>query len=117
MRDWTSRQLHTRILARHRLAETTYRLSQLRYDLSKLRAKGLVQRIGASRRYRLTPLGLKLGVLLVKLRIRLLGPLATFLTASPVRHRPPANSIDHAFQEVDIALDHLSAAFGLKHVA
>jgi hypothetical protein len=54
MGDWTSRELHTRILARHRLAETTYRLSQLRYDLSKLRAKGLVERIGASRRYRLT---------------------------------------------------------------
>jgi hypothetical protein len=117
MGDWTSRELHTRILARHRLAETTYRLSQLRYDLSKLRAKGLVERIGASRRYRLTPLGLKLGVLLVKLRIRVLGPLATLLTASPVRHRPSANSIDVAFQEVDIALDHLSAAFGLKQVA
>src|SRR4029453_1343174 len=75
MADWTSRDVYTRILARHRLADTTYRLSQLRYDLSKLRAKGLVERIGASRRYRLTPLGLKLGVLLVKLRIRLLGPL------------------------------------------
>jgi len=49
------------------------RLSQLRYDLSKLRAKSLVERIGKSRRYRLTPLGLKLGVQLVKLRTRLLG--------------------------------------------
>jgi hypothetical protein len=115
--DWTSRDLHIRILARHRLADTTYRLSQLRYDLSKLRAKGLVERIGTSRRYRLTALGLKLGVLLVKLRIRLLGPLATFVTTDPARHRPSANSIDHAFQEVDRALDHLSAAFGLKQVA
>jgi hypothetical protein len=117
MADWTSRDLHNRILARHRLADTTYRLSQLRYDLSKLRAKGLVERIGASRRYRLTPLGLKLGVLLVKLRIRLLGPLATFVTAGPVPHGPSPNAVDHAFQQVDIALDHLSAAFGLKHVA
>jgi hypothetical protein len=117
MGDWTSRDVYARILARHRLADTTYRLSQFRYDLSKLRAKGLVERIGTSRRYRLTPLGLKLGVLLVKLRTRLLGPLATFVTTSPARHRPSANSIDHAFHELDSALDHLSAAFGLQQVA
>jgi DNA-binding transcriptional ArsR family regulator len=78
--DWTTRELHARILARHRLSAADYRLSQLRYDLSKLRAKGLVERRGRTRRYRLTPAGLKFGVLLVKLRNRLLGPLATLLT-------------------------------------
>jgi len=36
--DWTTRELHTRILARHQLADSDYRLSQLRYDLGKLRA-------------------------------------------------------------------------------
>ena len=35
--DWTTRQLHERILARHRLGEDDYTLGQLRYDLSKLR--------------------------------------------------------------------------------
>jgi len=85
--DWTTRELHTRILTRHQLADSDYRLSQLRYDLSKLRAKGLVERLGTSRRYRLTPLGLKLGVLLVKLRTRLLGPLATLAINTPP---PPA---------------------------
>src|SRR5207247_4437285 len=34
VRDWTSRELHTRAIARHRLVGTDYRLSQLRYDLS-----------------------------------------------------------------------------------
>src|SRR5712692_6919353 len=116
--DWTTRQLHTRILARHQLTEADYRLSQLRYDLGKLRAKGLVERVGKSRRYRLTPLGLKLGVLLVKLRMRLLGPLASLIqqpntNASP-RH---LNSVDAAYCEVDTALDHLSAALGLQHAA
>ena len=116
--DWTTRDLHRRILDRHRLADTTYRASQLRYDLSKLRAKRLVERIGASRRYRLTPLGLKLGVLLVKLRMRLLGPLTTLISLGPARPRRSAtNSVEHAFREVDIALDHLSVAIGLKQVA
>jgi hypothetical protein len=116
--DWTTRELHTRILARHQLTDAEYRLSQLRYDLSKLRAKGLVARLGTTRRYRLTVLGLKLGVLLVKLRTRLLGPLTSSVAEiprpSPTRH---PNSVQAAFHEVDAALDHLSAALGIHQAA
>jgi len=116
--DWTTRDLHARILARHHLTEADYRLSQLRYDLSKLRAKGLVHRLAVSRRYRLTALGLKLGVLLVKLRTRLLGPLATMVSDRTARPTPsPNNSVDAAFHEVNTALEHLCAALGLKRAA
>ena len=115
---WTTRELHTRILARHQLAEGAYRLSQLRYDLSKLRAKGLVERLGNTRRYRLTSLGLKLGVLLVKLRTRLLGPLATLIgNHTAARTSSSNNSVDQAFRDVDTALDHLSHALGLQNAA
>jgi hypothetical protein len=116
--EWTTRDLHARVLARHQLAETDYRLSQLRYDLTKLRAKGFVQRLGASRRYRLTPAGLKLGVLLVKLRTRLLGPLGTLAT-DPNPRRPTSlpNSVEAAFRHVDAALDNLCAALGLQRAA
>src|SRR5438874_187169 len=98
--------------------ETDYRLSHLRYALAKLRAKGLVQRLGRTRRYRLTPSGAKLGVLFVKLRIRLLGPLATLATQSgpqrpPIRH----TALDAAFHEVDTALDHICVALGLQRAA
>ena len=116
--DWTTRELHTRVVSRHHLGDSDYRLSQLRYDLAKLRAKGLVERVATSRRYRLTPLGLKLGVLLVKLRTRLLGPLAPLIATRSARstaHR--SNSVDAAFLEVDTALDHLSAALGLQLAA
>src|SRR5262249_51462583 len=37
------------------LADPGYRLSQLRYDLGKLRGKGLVVRLPRSQRYELTP--------------------------------------------------------------
>lgn len=108
--DWTTRELHARVLGRNRLADKDYRLSQLRYDLAKLRAKGLVQRLGRTRRYRLTPQGAKLGVLLV-LRTRLLGPLVTLAT-QPSLGRPPLdhNVVDAAFHQVDSALDQLCAA-------
>ncbi len=118
VRNWTSRELHTRVVARHHLASDEYRLSQLRYDLSKLRAKGLVERIGKSRRYCLTSIGLKLGVLLVKLRMRLLGPLASLIRQPHSNPAPrSSNSVDAAYREVDTALDHLSAALGLQHAA
>jgi hypothetical protein len=118
VRDWTTRELHTRVVARHHLAGNEYRLSQLRYDLSKLRAKGLVERIGKSRRYCLTPIGLKLGVLLVKLRLRLLGPLVSLIRQPNTNAAPRrSNSVDSAYRDVDTALDHLLAALGLQHAA
>jgi hypothetical protein len=83
-----------------------------------LRAKGLVQRLGRTRRYRLTPQGAKLGVLLVKLRTRLLGPLATLAINSSTRTPPlHPNSVDTAFRDIDTALDHLCVALGLQPAA
>ena len=73
--DWTTRDLHERVLSRHRLGEQDYTIGQLRYDLGKLRAHGLAERLGTSRRYRLSRDGVRLGALLVKVRTRLLGPI------------------------------------------
>ena len=116
--DWTSRDALARLLDRHRLAEADYRLSQLRYDLGKLRAHGFVERIGRTRRYRLTARGLKLGVILVKLRTRLLGPLATLATASaPSPDTTTDSAVEAAFRQVDRAIDHLCATLGLRPAA
>jgi hypothetical protein len=116
--DWTTREVHARLLVRHRLAEADYRLGQLRYDLGKLRAHGLVERLGTSRRYRLTARGLKLGVLLVKLRTRLLGPLASLAADEQPRRSPRhPNEVEAAFRQVDAALNHLCDTLGLKLAA
>jgi hypothetical protein len=100
------------------LAEVDYRLSQLRYDLSKLRVKGLVERLGTTRRYRLTPLGLKLGVLLVKLWFRLLGPLGSLaLEPAPPRKSRHPSQVEAASHQLDLALDHLYNTLGLLPAA
>jgi hypothetical protein len=112
--DWTSRDVHARVLARHRLVDTDYRLSQLRYDLTKLRAKGLVERIGKTRRYRFTTLGLKLGTLLVKLRTQLLGPLVAIAT-TPSRPRSNHLSlVEAAIRQLDQSLNTLCQTLGLN---
>jgi hypothetical protein len=116
--DWTSREVHARVLSRHRLTETAHHLGQLRYDLGKPRAHGLAERIGATRRYRLTSRGLRLGVLLVKLRTRLLGPLASLATEhAPRRLTRTPSHVEAAFREVDVALDRLCATLGLSPAA
>jgi hypothetical protein len=116
--DWTSRDVLARLLDRHRLTETDYRPSQLRYDLGKLRAHGLVERIGRTRRYCLTARGLKLGVILVKLRTHLLGPLATLATASaPPPNTTHGSAVEAAFRQVDLAIDQLCTTLGLKAAA
>jgi hypothetical protein len=116
--DWTSRDVLARLLDRHRLAASDYRLGQLRYDLGKLRAHGFVERIGRTRRYRLTARGLKLGVLLVKLRTRLLGPLATLVAApTPQPETTNDSAVEAAFRQVDRAVDQLCIALGLTPAA
>jgi hypothetical protein len=113
--DWTSRDAHARIMSRHRLADGAYRLSQLRYDLTKLRAKGLVERIGKTRRYRVTVLGLRLGIVLVKARTQLLGPLCGLASASPLRHPTTSPSqVEAAMRQLDADFNTLCQTLGLK---
>ena len=115
--DWTTRQLHARIVARHRLSEHDYTLGQLRYDLGKLRAHGLAQRVGRSRRYRLTPEGVRLGALLVKIRTRLLGPLSADPALVPVPRSDNPSAVEAALRTVDRALDTLCSTLGLSAAA
>lgn len=113
--DWTSRDAYARIMRRHRLAEGDYRLSQLRYDLTKLRAKGLVERIGKTRRYRVTVLGLKVGIVLVKARTQLLGPLCSLASESQPRH-PTANPsrVEATMRQLDADFNTLCQTLGLN---
>ncbi|MDE2811712.1 MAG: hypothetical protein OXM01_01730 [Gemmatimonadota bacterium] len=111
--NWTTRELHERVLARHRLTEQDYTLSQLRYDLGKLRAHSLARRVGTSRRYRLTADGVRLGALLVKIRTRLLGPIfAAPSNATAPRSNHPS-TVEAALRGVDHALDNLCHTLGL----
>src|SRR5215207_5416688 len=116
--DWTSRDVLVLFFNHPPTTETDYRLTQLRYDLGKLRAHGFVERIGRTRRYRLTERGLKLGVILVKLRTRLLGPLTTLAaTAAPAPDTTNDSAVEAAFRQVDHAVDQLCITLGLKAAA
>ena len=102
------------------LGRTTadYTLASLRYDLSKLRAKGLVERLNKSRRYRLTPEGYRLCVVYLKLFEKLYAPLTSAIL-KPFKddarmHNARTSLLDRVYSTVLKALDLLVDAVGLK---
>jgi hypothetical protein len=95
-----------------------YSLDSLRYDLSKLRAKGLVAKVPRSRRYQLLPQGYSICLVFLKLFERIYAPLTAGLL-SPItgdarlRHQR-RSQLDRLYQRVVDDLDNLVRALGLK---
>src|SRR5439155_17562683 len=72
---FTTKDLHPAAAAALDVTTEQYRLASLRYDLSKLRAKRLVEKVEHARRYRLLPDGYRVCVLFLKLFERIYAPL------------------------------------------
>jgi hypothetical protein len=97
----------------------SYTLSQLRYDLGKLRAKGLIEKVNGTQSYRLMPEGYRLCVLFLKLFHKVFAPLTSAILhplASPKSLSTP-NPLDRLYAAVDQALQHLCHHVGLQLVA
>ncbi len=102
------------------LGRTTanYTLASLRYDLSKLRAKGFVERLDKSRRYRLTSEGYRICVVYLKLFQKIYAPLASAIL-KPFNADSQLQSFttslrDRLYRNVVQALDLLVDAVGIK---
>jgi hypothetical protein len=98
-----------------------YKLSQLRYDLSKLRGKGLVERVGGTQQYRLMPAGYRVGVFYCKLYNRLYAPMTASQLAPSAADRWVAyrrrSLLDRLYAALDTALHRLSHYVGLRDSA
>jgi len=109
--EWTTSQLHALLIKKYHLSPEGYKLSQLRYDLAKLRAHNLVEKIQHHRRYRLTSKGVKLGVLFVKFHTLFVGPLISTalgeLAAS--EEHTPNSRIERQHSKINHELDRLAS--------
>jgi hypothetical protein len=96
-------------------------LGSLRYELWKLRAKGLIEKLPRSRRYRLLPNGYRICLVFLKLFDKVYAPLTAGLLHPYRGDRTMAQDrlqqLDRLYQSVTAALDHLVAAVGLKVAA
>ena len=103
------------------LTESKYSLASFRYDLSKLRAKGLVEKIPRSRRYRLAGKGYSICVAFLKLFEKIYAPLTAGLLAPFRGDRllPDEKrcALDRLYQRICDDLDALLRAVGLKVAA
>ena len=105
---WTARAIHKAILDTFRLPESKYRLNQLRYDLRKMKAHGLLERDGSRYAYRLTTKGTQVSLLFLLFHKRLCGPLAN----SCFHHRPdpghrPNSKLEDAYHKADAAIEQI----------
>lgn len=118
---FTTRDLHEPTAAALDMPPDQYRLASLRYDLSKLRAKGLVERVPHSRRYRLLPHGYSICLLFLKLFERVYAPLIAGLlrpvTADARLAEEKRHWLDRLYQRIVTDLDALLQAVGLRTAA
>ena len=118
LNTFTTSQLHAPAAEALGYTLLQYPLSALRYDLLKLRAKGLVDKISSSRRYRLRPQGYSICVLFLKLFERIYAPLAAGLLqpfrADTILQDTKRSQLDRLYARVAASLDKLLQAVGLK---
>src|SRR3954468_10006385 len=105
---WRTAKIHEAILAAFALKAKSYTLTQLRYDLRKLKAHGLIERDGKRYAYRLTPKGNKTALLFVLFHKRVCGPLANSLFNSlPHPELKPATRIEAAYRKADHSIQQI----------
>lgn len=98
-----------------------YRLGSLRYDLSRLRARGLVEKVPKSRKYRFCAKGYSICLLFLKRFERIYAPLAAGLLR-PLPHDQrlagdKRKQLDRLYQRLTGDLDKLFGASGLRTAA
>lgn len=115
---FTTNELHPIVAETLNCSTEDYKLSSLRYELSKLQAKGLVEKIPKSRRYRLLQDGYRLSVIFLKLFEKVYAPLTAGLQDpfSGDANLPDnrISNLDKLYLGVSTALDNLLEAVGLE---
>ena len=102
---WRTAQIHEAVLSSFGLKAKDYTLTQLRYDLRKMKAHGLIERDGKRYAYRLTSKGNKTALLFVLFHKCVCGPLANSLFNSPpATQLTPATRLEEAYRQTLWAL-------------
>ena len=115
---FNTKQIHLPVVEALGCSVDEYKLSSLRYDLSKLRGKGLVEKVPRTRRYKLLPKGYRLCVVFLKLFEKIYAPLTAGLLAPFAGDSELSvkkmTRLDKLYRAVVAALDKLVQTVGLK---
>lgn len=105
---WRTAEIHQAIVTAFGLKPDSYTLTQLRYDIRKLRAHGLVERDGKRYCYRLTDKGTKVALMFVLFHKRVCGPIANSLFDRKTNQQhKPSSKIETAYYKADAAIQNV----------
>ncbi len=103
-RGFANRDLRQHLAQMRQVEPEQITPGRMTYDLRRLRLHGLIERIPATQRYRVTDYGFRVALFWTRSYARLLRPgLAVVLTSQPTAHNP----LRHAFRRVESAIDTL----------
>jgi hypothetical protein len=103
---WRMAEIHEAILSAFGLQAKSYTITQLRYDLRKMKAHGLVERDGQRYAYRLSAKGNKVALLFVLFHQRVCGPLAhSLFNPPPQQQSRPTTKIEAAYRKADQSIE------------
>jgi hypothetical protein len=107
LNGWSSALIHQSVVNAFEIPG--YTITQLRYDLRKMKAHGLVKRNGRQYSYILTEKGVKVATMFVLFHKRLCGPLANSL----FHHRPNENfvtncKLEKAYHKADAYIEKIT---------
>lgn len=115
---FTTSEIYADTLVALGVTANDYSLASLRYDLTKLRAKGLVERVPRSRRYLLLRSGYSICLVFLKLFERIYAPLTAGLlrpfSGDTKLQQQNRCQLDRLYQRVVDDLNKLMDAVGLK---
>jgi hypothetical protein len=108
IQGWRTAEIHEAIIKAFGLVQGKYTLTQLRYDIRKLKAHGLLERQGKRYCYQLTDKGVRVALMFVLFHKRVCGPLANSLfDRRPSPQPEPASKIETAYHKADAAIQHV----------
>ncbi len=111
---FTASELARQVCSMSGQTESEYGARRAAYDIKKLRAKGMVQKIGKSRRYEPVSEGLRALTALLVLREKIIKPLLA-ATGQPQPSSKPANPtpIDHHYESLRAGMRDLLTELGV----
>lgn len=108
MAAWKSNELYSIILKSFRLQENQYSLNQLRYDLRKLKAHGIIQRIQGTYGYQLTEYGIKISLTFTIFHKKIFGPISnSLLYFKPNPLFPNLSKLEKQYSKIDREINSL----------
>jgi len=110
--QWKSMDVRQKILDSFEVNDKEYSRNQVIYDIRKLRAHGLVEKMHRCNRYRLTSYGVKVALAFTLMRKRIYGPLHYSLFEKQPDHSIASGSkLERMYRRLDNELNEIQDYF------